>query len=117
MFIVFVEEPYFHQLCMYVLYVYIYVCMYVCMSAPSHAQAASLGIVLRFVRDVDSGKIVSAMQEALLPPVYMYMYVCMYACMYVCACLGGHRGSGGSVSAARSNRFSSSHPNHPSSLV
>ena len=61
----------------------VYVCMYVCMSAPSHVQAASLGIVLRFVRDVDSGKIVSAMQEALLPPVYMYMYVCMYVCMCV----------------------------------
>eukprot|EP01035_Chromulina_nebulosa_P039059 gene39059-52769_t len=36
--------------------------------ASSELSAASLGIVLRFVRDVDSGKIVSAMQEALLPP-------------------------------------------------
>eukprot|EP01036_Dinobryon_divergens_P034577 gene34577-44695_t len=37
-------------------------------SSELSADAASLGIVLRFVRDVDSGKIVSAMQEALLPP-------------------------------------------------
>jgi hypothetical protein len=89
--------------CMYSMYVCMYECTVSCAGGLSgHRAALRARCGQRKDRVCHAGGLAAAG---------------IYVCMYVCACLGGHRGSGGSVSAARSNRFSSSHPNHPSSLV
>ena len=79
MFIVFVEEPYFHQLCMYVLYVSIYVCMYECTVScagglSGHRAALRARCGQRKDRVCHAGGLAAA-------------GICMYACMYVCMCV------------------------------